>query len=103
MYDFGLTSDQFWDLTLAQFNALSRRFDAEAAAADFHTARLMWAAMTAAGAKKKDGSALHVEDFITLKADDGPADDGRDPSEQIFSALANGFGLPAHMEWTRRV
>lgn len=97
MYDFGLTDEQFWDLTLAQFNALSRRADARAEQADAHTARLCWAAMTAAGAKKKDGSDLTVQDFLVRYEEDDP----EDQAAQIKKKMTALFELPPHMGWAR--
>jgi hypothetical protein len=41
VYDFGLTDEQFWNLTAAQFNALSRRFDNDSKRDDFRFANLI--------------------------------------------------------------
>jgi hypothetical protein len=100
VYDFGLTTEQFYLLTPAKFNALSRRFDAEQERADYQTARLTWAAFTAMGVTKKGGGSFELKDFL-LRHEDG-ADDDLDPSEQITSTFIGNFGLPPHMEWMRR-
>jgi hypothetical protein len=98
VYDFGLTDGQFWDLTLAQFNALSRRVDAEAEAHDFHTARVCWAAMTAAGVKV-NGKPVTVQDLMTRYEGEEP--EPEDVDAHVKNALLSLFDLPPHMEWTR--
>jgi hypothetical protein len=99
VYDFGLTDEQFLELTPAKFNALSRRADAEAERADQHTARVCWAAMTAAGAKKKDGSPITVQDLMVTYEEDEP--EPTEASNKIKNTMVSLFGLPAHMQWTR--
>lgn len=41
MYDFGLTDEQFWNITPPQFSALSDRFDQNNRHQDFRTAQVM--------------------------------------------------------------
>lgn len=59
VYDYRLTSDQFWRLTPAQFFALSKRYDAEQEKRDMSAAIVSYSVFKAAGAKK-----VKVEDFM---------------------------------------
>lgn len=62
MYDFGLTSEQFWELTPAQFYALSERHDARILHEEYGPAQIVCkiSSLFAGKSSKK----LKVQDFM---------------------------------------
>ncbi len=63
VYDLKLTTEQFFDLTLAQFNALVDRFREANRALDFRFG-VLCATVAGMFGKKKDGSNFEPGDFF---------------------------------------
>ena len=63
VYDLGLTTEEFFRLTLPRFNDLVERFELLQTRADFRAAQICTTAASIMG-KKPDGSAFSPGDFF---------------------------------------
>lgn len=64
MYDFGLSSDQFWDLTPPQFQVLSDRHDARSEREEFYSGLVCSVIANCNRDEKKRPEAFTAKDFM---------------------------------------
>lgn len=101
MYDFGLTDDRFWDLTPAQFNALSDRFDSANRRQDFRFANLISVLANIHRDEKRKPEPFTALDFMPRYDDEPEEEPKKDDAaggEAILAYLKAAFPpLPQHL------
>jgi hypothetical protein len=73
VYDLGLTTARFFDLTYAELLALADRWQAEIDREESHFAILALRIVHALGGKRQNGEALTLDDFMPQAATIQPA------------------------------
>lgn len=96
VHDLGLSSEQFFSLTLPRFNALVERYELQQQREDFRAAQICTVAANIMG-KKQDGTAFQPGDFFpSLK--EAKTEEAREMSgEQILSMLETLYPRPGRM------
>lgn len=87
MYDFGLTSEQFWALTPGQFDALSERHDFRSRREDFHPA-LVCSTLANCNRASETSKVFEPKDFMPKYGDEEPEEMS---SEDILKHLQAAF------------
>ncbi len=87
VYDFGLTSEQFWELTPAQFSILSQRYDQENQRCDFRAALI--ASVIANTSRSKEDPPFTPQMFMPDY--EGEEEVKEQSAESMLAALRTAF------------
>jgi hypothetical protein len=81
VYDFGLTDEQFWELTPAQFSALSERYDQDNMRLDFRAAII--SSVIANTSRGKDDPPFTPKQFMPDYGDEEVENEEQSAEEMI--------------------